>query len=195
MAPWYNFLDWRHWRHRTLGVHLTPKGESRMEFNYLHNMAKQWQTAMAMEKLTHSAAEFSMRQVILQKLEYPLVTTTFTKTQCKEILKPIWAQGLPATGLNCTFPCAIVHGPRKWGVINIPHLYTKQLYSHIHMNLKFMLRTQDVTSSLLQVSYEAMKMELVGHTRNIFDCPTCLHTCLMDSWITHTWEACHQANI
>jgi len=72
-------------------------------------------------------------------------------------------------------------------------IFTKQLYSDIHMILKFVLRTQDATSSLLQASYKAMKE--LGHTTNIFDCPTCMQPCLTDSWITHTWEACHHASI
>jgi len=54
---------------------------------------------MSVAKVTHTVAEFGLRQVILQKLEYPLVTTTFTQTECQSIMSPILTAGLPTAGL------------------------------------------------------------------------------------------------
>jgi len=70
---------------------------------------------MLAAKVTHAAAEFGLRQVVLRKLEYPLVATTLTRTECNMIMNPILTAGLPAAGLTRTFPRAMVHGPWQWG--------------------------------------------------------------------------------
>jgi len=67
----------------TLGVRLAPDGNNKVEFFYLLDVAKSWQTSMAVAKITHTAVEFGLQQVILQKLEYPLVATMFTHQQCR----------------------------------------------------------------------------------------------------------------
>jgi len=60
---------------RTLGVCLAPDGNN-TDLHYLLEVAKSWHTLMSAAKVTHVAAEFGLHQVVLQKLEYPLVTST-----------------------------------------------------------------------------------------------------------------------
>jgi len=64
--------------HWTLGVHLAPDRSTDTKLKHLIAIVKTWQSSMTKAKLTQSAVEFSIQQVILQKLKYPLVTTTFT---------------------------------------------------------------------------------------------------------------------
>jgi len=92
---------------------------------------------MATTKVTHSTAEFGIRQMILRKLEYPLVAMMFTQHQCADIMHPILSQDLPLAGFVRTFPRAIMHGPLQWGGLNIPNLYMEQLIAHVHTLLKF----------------------------------------------------------
>jgi len=101
---------------RTLGVCLAPNGNDRDEFQHLMDIARSWHASMLAAKVTHAAAEFGLRQVILRKLEYPLVATTFTQQECQKIMSPILTAGLPAAGMTRTFPQALVHGPWQWGV-------------------------------------------------------------------------------
>jgi len=72
---------------------------------------------MATAKATHLAAEFGLCQVILKKLEYLLVATTFSLQHCNDIMHPILATGLPAAGYVYSFPhrCSIIHRPWQWG--------------------------------------------------------------------------------
>jgi len=121
----------------TLGVRLAPDSNNKAEFFYLLDVAKSWQTSMAVAKITHAAAELGLQQVILQKLEYPLVVTTFTHQQCRQIMQPILSAGLLAAGIVHTFPRAIIHGPWQWGGSNIPNLFTKQLITHVHTMMKY----------------------------------------------------------
>jgi len=85
--------------HRTLGVWLAPDGNNEDEFQHLLEVAQSWNTLMSAVKVTHAAAKFGLQQVILQKLEYPLVMTTFTQTECQLIMSLILTAGLPAAGL------------------------------------------------------------------------------------------------
>jgi len=109
--PQLKVLEARH----IFGVRLAPNGNDDTEYQYLLETSWQWQSTMATAKATHSAAEFGIQQMILLKLVYPLVTTTFTQQQCAEIMWLILAQGLPLAGFIWSFPRAIVHGPWQWG--------------------------------------------------------------------------------
>ncbi len=135
-----------------MGIRLAPDGNDEAEFQHLVETSKQWQQSMAMAKVMHLAAEFGMRQMIFRKLEYPLVATTMTQTQCMAIMCPILAQGLPATGFVRSFPRAIVHGPWQWGGLNIPNLFTEQLIAHAHTILKFGGQKGNITRCLLQAT-------------------------------------------
>jgi len=140
---------------QTLGVRLAPDGNNSEELQYLRDIAKSWHTLMSRAKVTHAAAEFGLRQVILRKLEYPLMATTFTHAECNTIMSPILTAGLPAAGITRTFPRAIVHGPWQWGGLNIPNLFTEQITKHIHTMLKFGGNSTDMTGVLLQATCEA----------------------------------------
>jgi len=54
---------------------------------------------MSAAKVNHAAVEFGLQQVILRKLDYPLVATTFTQKECHSIMSPILTAGLPAAGM------------------------------------------------------------------------------------------------
>jgi len=92
-----------------LGVWLALDRNDEEEFRHLQEVARQWQTSMANAKVTHSAAKFGLCQVILCKLEYPLVATTLSTSQCTAIMCPILVAGLPTAGYTRTFPWAIIH--------------------------------------------------------------------------------------
>jgi len=84
---------------QTLGVRVAPDRNNKAELEHLMTMASQWFTAMKASRITHEAAAFSLKQVILKKLMYPLMTTTFTEEECQTIMKPILAAGLLAMGV------------------------------------------------------------------------------------------------
>jgi len=140
---------------QTLGVQLAPDGNNKDKLWHLMDIACSWNSSMSAAKVTHAAAEFGLWQVILRKLEYPLVATTFTHKECQTIMSPILMAGLPVAGLTRTFPRAVVHRPWQWGGLNIPNLFTEQMTKHIHMLLKFGGELADMTGSLIQATDEA----------------------------------------
>jgi len=179
---------------RTLGVQLAPDGNNKDELRYLIDTARSWHSSMSVAKVTHAAAKFGLRQVILRKLEYPLVATTFTHKECQTIMSPILTAGLPAAGMTCTFPRAMVHGPWQWGGLNIPNLFTEQTTKHLHMILKFGGNFADMMGSLIQATDEAFRLE-AGVTGRTSDFPESVHSYVTTTGILQTWEVCRSHHI
>jgi len=119
----------------TLGVRLATDGNSQEEFQYLKATTMEWKQKMEKARLTHTDALFSFRSSILRKMAYPLAVTTFTETQCNELMKPILSVGLPKIGCIRSMPWAVVHGPLDKAGLNIPNLYTEQAITQILMLL------------------------------------------------------------
>jgi len=82
-----------------LGVRVAPDGNNEAEFEHLMQIATKWFMAMKAGRLTHEAAAFSLQNVVLKQLVYPLVMTMFTQQDCTAIMKPILEAGLPAMGV------------------------------------------------------------------------------------------------
>ncbi len=137
---------------------------------------------------------FSLQNILLRKMVYPLPATTFTTVQCQSIMSPILAQGLPLASFIQTFPHALIHGPLKFCGINIPNLFTEQTLAYIHTLLKFSNQPQDLTSFLLRASGKIMRLEL-GITGQLFEAPLILQDVITDSWMKSTWIATREANI
>jgi len=170
----------------TLGVRVAPDGNWETECQYLHSAAVDWQVRMAAHRLNPTDATFSLKNVVLRKLVYPLPTTTLTWQQCHRIMTPILHQGLSRAGVVRTYPWALVHGPLQYGGLDIPHLFTEQLLAHVHTILQFGPHCEDPTSFLLHATGEAMRLE-VGYSGKLLAAPLCLKDNVTDSWLKHVW--------
>jgi len=171
---------------RTLGVRVAPDGNNKAELEHLMQTASTWFTAMKAGRISHEAAVFSLKQVVLKRLTYPLVTTTFTEAECNTIMKPILAAGLPAMGVVRTLARAAVHGPVRYQGLEIPNLYTEQIVARITTLLQYGPQVDDITGSLIRFTAEAFRLEL-GITGQLFNAPVDLAPGITDSWIKATW--------
>jgi len=115
---------------------------------------------MAALCLNPTDATFSLKNVVLQKLAYPLVTTTFTHQQCQQIMAPLLQQGLSQAGVIHTYPQALIHGPLQYGGLDIPQLYTEQIIAHVQTVLRYSLDWEDPTGYLLHATGEAIWLEV-----------------------------------
>jgi len=95
-------------------------------------------------------ADFGIWQVLMPKLRYPLVATTFSKAECQGIMQPVLQGGLPALGVNRNFPRAVAQGPVTYQGLNLPNLHTEQLIAHILTILKYGNLLDDPTGSLIR---------------------------------------------
>jgi len=149
---------------------------------------------MAVGRLNVTDATFSLKNVVLRKLCYPLTTTTFTKQQCQQIMTPILIQGLPKAGVVRTFPRALVHGPLEYGRLNIPKLFTEQIIAHVMTILQYGPDQQDPTGFLLHATGEAMRLE-IGYTGELLAAPLILANNVTSLWLKHVWISTQEADI
>jgi len=149
---------------------------------------------MAASHLSHTDATFSLKNVVLCKLAYLLVTTTFTQQQCYKIMTPLLQQGLPKAGVIWTFPRALVHGPLQYGGLDIPHLFMEQLIAHTHTILQYGPTKSDPTGYLLHTTGEAMWLE-VGYTGELLMAPLCLADNITNLWIKHVWISTQESRV
>jgi len=132
---------------------------------------------------------FSLCNVILRKLVYPLPAIMFTEKECSLIMRPILQQGLLAMGVVCTFPRALAHRPfLSYQGLNIPNSFTEQTITHIETLLKCQDQpvSQTIQLGYFQASRKAMHLEM-GLTDPLFEAPVLLQDLIMDSWMKHTW--------
>ncbi len=179
---------------RTLGVRLAPDGNNNAEYAHLREEAIQWRNHMATATLSRAAADFSIRQVLLPKLRYPLVATTFTEAQCQAIMQPVLQQSLPALGVNRNYPRAVAHGPVIYQGLNLPNLYSEQLITHITTLLKYGSQNEDPTGTLIRACGETMRLE-AGVSGPLFHISPNLSVCMTDTWMSQCWHRCVQRGI
>jgi len=155
------------------------------ELQYLILVATDWHSKMSRSRLSQHDATFSLRQVIMQKLTYPLLAITFSLDQANSIMAPILRQGLPQAGIVRTYPWPLVYSPNRYAGLDIPNLHTEQTILHI-LQVMSVPDTTNVTAFLLRSCSELMRLKL-GWAGELFDTPICLQAMVTLSWLKHVW--------
>ena len=115
-----------HEARETLGVFIAMDGNHNMQTAEFLQTAHRWADRVRSGRLSHAEVWFSLNYCILKTLEYPLMSTSLSTTQCDTIMKPILGAALPALGVNCHLSRTVVYGPRKYQGLGIPNLWTTQ---------------------------------------------------------------------
>jgi hypothetical protein len=172
--------------YRTLGAYLSPSGGMEKSLEVLRNHAKDYATRIQGSMITREAALWSFLLYLLPKLTFPMVALTLTETQCSHIQSPALLALLPKLHLNRNTARSIIHGPRIYGGMDLPHIYTSQGLGQ----LKFLLghlRAQDKTCKLILISHGYLQL-IVGVSENFLNVSYELHhhwAC--SSWLTSIW--------
>jgi hypothetical protein len=93
-----------------------------------------------------------------KKLEYPLPATTFTKAECDAMQSRILRTALPYSGVVRSFPRVVVHGPKRYLGLAIPHPYTTQGIQQV-MRAVIFSSAKRSSGHLFRCSAETMKLE------------------------------------
>jgi hypothetical protein len=173
---------------QSLGIMTRPDGKMLDEIKKLKNAAASWCDGIRTRRLNPEEAWYSLTATILRTLEYPLVATTLTREQCKEIIKPVLKTVLPLYRVQRRLPRALVHGSLRSRGLNIPDLYWTQLIQHIHSIQRHMHR--DTPSRDLHVENMDLLQFHIGSTVTFWELPFQEYGCLApEGWMKHTWEA------
>ena len=119
---------------------------------------------------------------------------TFSKEECRQILKPVLDVSLPNMRICRNYPRAAVHRPSDEGGLDIDDLYTYQETSKIAL-LQEHINAKTITGELIRASIEMAKIE-IGIGRNLFELDYSKYSSLLtESWITSIWEFAHTNKI
>ena len=173
---------------RMLGVRLAPDGNNDAEVAYLRSKAKDWAERIRNGHLPNRLAWQSLQSSILRTLQYPLPATTFTKQEATDIMGDLLADGLNSLDICRKFPLDLVHGPRRFQGLQVPHLYTAQGTDHISKIIRFTYDLKSLTGSMIRAQHEQLLVE-TGLDPPLFNQPfKPWKKALTKCWLSHLWE-------
>ena len=178
-----------------LGAMTRPNGNQSNQFQFLLSKAKKWADAIRTKHISKHDGWYCLNNTILKILEYPLMATTLSRKQCKDLMKPILKAGLQKSQVQCNMPRAIVHGSLAVQGFDLHHLHSTQTIQHLQALMRHGTRTT-VTSQLLQATMQGLQLEL-GFCQHLFgtlDFPS-WNFLATHSWISNTWETIFESSL
>ena len=180
---------------RMLGVRLAPDGNNKAELAYLRSIAKQWAERIRNGHLPHHLAWQSLQSSILRTLQYPLPATTFSKQDAELIMQDLLPAALNALGLSSKFPRDVIHGPKRFQGIQIPHIYTAQGVAQISKVIRFTHDRTSLTGSMIRAEHEQLIVE-TGLNPPLFSQPyKPWAEALTPCWLGHIWAFCDDSGL
>jgi hypothetical protein len=179
---------------RTLGVRLAPDGNMDAQMKYMENKASEWAERIRTGHLPRHLTWLAWKTTISKTLEYPLPVTTLSQAQCKKLTSIVAKAALPKCGIMRSFPRALLHGPKKYGGLEVPDFFVEQGISHINRLIRYSVTDRHSTGLLIRHSCEAFKLQM-GCSGHIFSLPTSLACLATPSWVFSTWQFAKQFNI
>jgi len=119
-----------------LGYYLCPDGNQQHQYKYVYDAIAEICNKITGAQLSEKETRQALLQRLLPKLDYGLHASYFTKPQCTDIDKVINASILPRLRINRNTPRAIIYGPRAYGGLEMPDIYTRQTQHHIKYMIK-----------------------------------------------------------
>jgi len=156
-----------HEAERKLGIHLSLMAILWQNFNFTKNRHCFGLHKFIKVKPPWHLAWINFKMVLLKKVEYPLMVSTFLHSECNAILCLAMNAVLPMIGINHQFPRDMVFGHSDHFGLAIPHLYDSQGFLHLSALIKFG-PLPCTTGQLICQSYETLqvKLGLVGELLN-----------------------------
>ena len=121
-----------------LGYRLCPDGNQGPHFRALYDSVSDLCSAISGAQLSEKEARQSLWQRLLPKLDYGLHASYFTKSQCKKMDCLITNTFLPPMRLNRNTPRAVIHGPLRYGGLDLADTRTRQTQLHVKDLIKYL---------------------------------------------------------
>jgi hypothetical protein len=183
-----------HDTYRTLGVYISPSGDTKGSYDILLAKARDYQTKIASSNLPREAANLSYNVYLLPKLGYPLPALTLTEAQCYTLQSPTLLALLPKLQLNRHIARSIVFGSIKYGGLGLKSLYLIQSLGQLTLFVGH-IRAQDKTSRLIHISLSYLQLA-VGSGVNVLSLSPSTYKNWIDScWLVSFWNFLHKAQL
>jgi len=172
--------------YRTLGVHLSPSGDTAGAEKILLSLAQDYKAKIAASRLPREAAILSYNMYLLPKLGYPLPAMYLSEDTCNSIQTPTIMAFLPKIHLNHNSARSIVYSPLQFGGLAIKTLYSIQSIGQLPLFVGHM-RLRDKTCKLLRISLSYLQLT-VGSTTSILNMPSTAYDSIVETgWLKSFW--------
>ena len=118
---------------KQLGIRLAPDGNMDQEFEFRRRQAAALGYKFSKSYITRPEATLAYQSRWLSLIGFYLPITTFSRSRCEQIQKPIYSGILPKMGYNRHLPLAVRFGPIKYGGAGMVHVFTEQIIKHIQL--------------------------------------------------------------
>ena len=132
-----------------LGSRLCPDGNQGPHFDELYESVAELCRAIAGAQLSEQEARQALWQRLLPKIDYGLHTSYFSKKQCKKMDTSVFGTFLPPMRPNRNTPRAVVHGPTRYGGLELTDTRTRQTQHHVKGMIKYLRWDQTVGGDIL----------------------------------------------
>ena len=173
----------------TLGISIAFNGNWDGEAALLLEKAKDFETKLARSNLDRFQAWYSITNVIMMTLKYPLAAVCLSKAQWDKILVPILRAGLPKSGISKSFPNLMRFCPLLYQGLDIMHPYDEQQLEHLAVLIDHSNRAT-MTGNLLDVLYQGLQVELGLPGQLLQQDFDSLQHLATPSWMKSLWGYC-----
>ena len=179
---------------RTLGVYLAPDGSNDQMKEALLNKAKEWAEQIRVGHLGREESWRALKTTIMKSIEYPLLSSTFSDKDLRDIMRPVLKQGLSQSGIANTFPRAVVYSSQTFLGLGLKDPYTTQTIKHLGAIVTYM-ESACITGQLLRQNWELMQLE-IGVAQPMQEISYKHFEPLMtQNWIQRAWQSADVHNI
>jgi hypothetical protein len=161
---------------------------------YMETKANKWAERIRTRYLPCHLMWLAWKTTITKTLEYPIPVTSLSQKQCNRLTSILAKTALPRCGIMRSFPRTLLHGPKKFGGLEVPEFYIEQGIAHITCLIRYSVTRKHSTGLLLRHSCEAFKLKM-GCSGSIFSFPHSLSCLATPSWVSSTWHFAKQFNI
>ena len=161
--------------YRTLGVFINGKGCMRQPRKILRGKSAEFAGRIAASSINAVSAYFANSLYYSPKIGYSLPVTTLSFKDCGYIQAPTLMAILPKLKINRNTARAIIHGPHKYGGLQMAHAYAEQGHGQLRL-------------LLIRIALSYLQMT-VGSTRLCLNLPFAPYTKWVErTWLTSLWE-------
>ena len=143
--------------YRTLGVYISPSGCSNLAFRTLRGHAEDYASKFNTSVINRDDAFCSYFSYFIPKISFPLPVLSLSESQCSHLQSPALNVFLNKIHLNRNTARSIIHGPKEYGGLGIPHAYFLQSNGQLKLFIGH-LRAQDKTAQLILISMSNLQL-------------------------------------
>jgi len=173
-------------RFKYLGIHMSQSNNQNTQFQTTMTQAQKYNIQLTKSQLNPFLALLSYNQVYLPGIKYILPHSIFSDKQCKTIQTTILQSLLPKIGYNRHHPRVVVHGPTKYGGLNITPIKTLQGTEQTILLLYTLSKTTHL-NKIIQQHINIIIMA-IGYQIEILNSTIPEKQYFTNTWVSRTWE-------